>query len=92
MKIFLFFIGITCSLISYSQYQIGHTTFTFNDPLRTGGFGSGGGVGRQIQTEIYYPANTSGDNVSLASGRFPVITFGHGFAMAWSAYATIWQH
>ena len=92
LKIFLFFIGITCSLISYSQYQIGHTTFTFNDPLRTGGFGSGGGVGRQIQTEIYYPANTSGDNVSVASGRFPVITFGHGFAMAWSAYATIWQH
>ena len=92
LKIFLFFIGITCSLISYSQYQIGHTTITFNDPLRTGGFGSGGGAGRQIQTEIYYPANTSGDNVSLASGRFPVITFGHGFAMAWSAYATIWQH
>jgi len=92
LKIFLFFIGITCSLISYSQYQIGHTTFTFNDPLRTGGFGSGGGVGRQIQTEIYYPANTSGDNVSVASGRFPVITFGHGFAMAWSAYTTIWQH
>ena len=92
LKIFLFFIGITCSIITYSQYQIGHTTITFNDPLRTGGFGSGGGIGRQIQTEIYYPANTSGDNVSVASGRFPVITFGHGFAMAWSAYATIWQH
>lgn len=92
LKLFLFFIGITCSLITYSQYQIGHTTITFNDPLRTGGFGSGGGAGRQIQTEIYYPANTSGDTVSIASGRFPVITFGHGFAMAWSAYTNIWQH
>ena len=75
-----------------AQYQVGHTTITFNDPARTGGFGSGGGSGRQIQTEIYYPANTSGDNVAVASGQFPVITFGHGFAMSWDAYTNIWQH
>jgi hypothetical protein len=37
---------------SFSQYQIGHTTPIFNDPARTGGFESGGGSGRQIQTEI----------------------------------------
>jgi dienelactone hydrolase len=76
---------------SFAQYQVGHTTITFNDPARTGGFGSGGGTGRQIQTEIYYPANTAGDNVATASGQFPVITFGHGFAMAWDAYTNIWQ-
>ncbi len=75
-----------------AQYQVGHTTITFNDPARTGGYGSGGGSGRQIQTEIYYPANTSGDNVAVASGQFPVITFGHGFAMSWDAYTNIWQH
>lgn len=75
-----------------AQYQIGHTTITFNDPARTGGFGSGGGTGRQIQTEIYYPASTTGDNVTVASGQFPVITFGHGFAMSWDAYTNIWQH
>lgn len=75
-----------------AQYQVGHTIITFNDPARTGGFGSGGGAGRQIQTEIYYPANTSGDNVAVASGQFPVITFGHGFAMSWDAYTNIWQH
>ena len=75
-----------------AQYQVGHTTITFNDPARTGGFGSGGGAGRQIQTEIYYPASTAGDNVAVASGQFPVITFGHGFAMSWDAYSNIWQH
>jgi predicted dienelactone hydrolase len=75
-----------------AQYQVGHTTITFNDPARTGGFGSGGGAGRQIQTEVYYPSTTAGDNVAVASGKFPVITFGHGFAMAWDAYTNIWQH
>ena len=87
------FLLITCSFTFaiFSQYQVGHTTITFNDPARTGGTGSGGGPGRQIQTEIYYPAATAGDNVALASGQFPVITFGHGFAMSWDAYTNIWQ-
>ena len=92
MRFFIFLIVFTCSLKFSAQYQVGHTTITFNDPARTGGFGSGGGAGRQIQTEIYYPANTSGDNVAVASGQFPVITFGHGFAMSWDAYTNIWQH
>jgi dienelactone hydrolase len=30
--------------------------------------------------------------VAVASGQFPVITFGHGFAMSWDAYTNIWQH
>lgn len=72
--------------------QVGHTTFTFNDPTRTGGFGSGGGSGRQIQTEIYYPAATTGDNVAIIPGEYPVIVFGHGFVMSWDAYANIWEH
>lgn len=74
-----------------AQFEIGHTTLTFNDPTRTGGFGSGGGAGRQIQTEIYYPADLAGDDVSLSSGQFPVIVFGHGFAMSWDAYEDIWS-
>jgi dienelactone hydrolase len=75
-----------------AQYAIGHTTITFNDPSRSGGFGTGGGPGRQIQTEIYYPATTAGDNTPVASGTFPVIVFGHGFAMSWDAYQNIWEH
>lgn len=92
MKLFLFLSFFMATQWTVAQYQVGHTTITFNDPARTGGFGSGGGAGRQIQTEIYYPASTAGDNVSVASGQFPVITFGHGFAMSWDAYANIWQH
>jgi len=84
--------AICGSLISYSQFNIGHTTITFNDPSRTGGYGSGGGAGRQIQTEIYYPAATTGDNTAISSGNFPIIVFGHGFAMAWDAYQNIWEH
>jgi dienelactone hydrolase len=77
----------------FSQYQIGHTTVTFNDPTRNGGFGSGGGPGRQIQTEVYYPTYTAGENTPVATfPDFPVIVFGHGFAMGWDAYENIWEH
>ena len=77
----------------FSQYQIGHTTLTFNDPTRNGGFGSGGGPGRQIQTEVYYPTYTAGENTPVATfPDFPVIVFGHGFAMGWDAYENIWEH
>lgn len=82
---------ILFSQMLFAQFQVGHTTITFNDASRTGGFGSGGGPGRQIQSEIYYPATTAGENVSLASGEFPVIVFGHGFAMGWDSYDNIWN-
>lgn len=78
--------------VSLAQtFPIGHTTITFNDPTRTGGFGSGGGTGRQIQSEIYYPGTTSGEDVNVASGTFPVLIVGHGFVMAWDAYQNIWE-
>jgi dienelactone hydrolase len=80
------------SLFSVAQYSIGHTTFTFNDPNRSGGFGSGGGPGRQIQTELYYPANSAGVNAQAADGQFPVFVVGHGFVMTWDVYANIWQY
>jgi dienelactone hydrolase len=78
--------------VSHAQISIGHTTLTFNDPTRSGGYGSGGGPGRQIQTEIYYPATSAGTSTPVASGEFPVIVFGHGFAMNWDAYSNIWEH
>lgn len=83
-----------CSLLltfSAAYGQIGHTTITFNDPDRSGGFGDGGGPGRQIQTEIYYPADVSGDDVEVSEGTYPVVVFGHGFVMAWDAYQNIWE-
>lgn len=91
MKNYFFLIFCFFGLTALAQpYELGHTTITFNDPTRTGGFGSGGGTGRQIQTEIYYPADVAGDDVAVAESTFPVIVFGHGFAMTWSAYENIW--
>lgn len=93
MKITLLFVLTILPYWIFSQFAIGHSTITFNDPTRTGGFGSGGGPGRQIQTEIYYPSYTAGENTPVATfPQFPVIVFGHGFAMGWDAYSNIWQH
>jgi dienelactone hydrolase len=83
---------ISLPLIITAQYSVGKRTITFNDPTRSGGFGSGGGPGRQIQTEIYYPATAAGNNTPVANGQFPVITFGHGFVMSWDAYQNIWEY
>lgn len=91
MKSKLLLFMFSWPMIAFSQFSIGHTTITFNDPARTGGTGSGGGAGRQIQTEIYYPASTAGVDVSVSNGNFPIITFGHGFAMTWDAYQNIWE-
>jgi dienelactone hydrolase len=78
------------SCFTMHAQQVGTTTITFNDPARSGGFGSGGGPGRQIQTEIYYPASTAGVDVSITSGEYPIVVFGHGFVMSWDAYENVW--
>lgn len=91
MKSILFLV-LFLAQFCHAQVSIGHTILTFNDPTRAGGVGSGGGAGRQIQTEIYYPATTAGTSTPVASGEFPIIVFGHGFAMTWDAYSNIWEH
>ena len=63
-------------------YQTGQTTITFTDPDRNN---------RSIPTQIFYPASTGGSNVPVAAGEFPVIAFGHGFVMVYSAYEYLWQ-
>jgi dienelactone hydrolase len=90
MKVLLAVLVAVYAFTSFAQFSVGHTTITFNDPTRTGGFGSGGGTGRQIQTEIYYPASSEGTDVAVASGNHPVIVFGHGFAMVWDSYDNFW--
>lgn len=87
MRLSLLFLG---SLLCVWA-QIGQRTFTFNDPSRTGGFGSGGGPGRQIQTEVYYPATSDGTNTPIRPGSYPVVVIGHGFVMVWSAYQNLWE-
>ncbi|MGV3611213.1 MAG: T9SS type A sorting domain-containing protein [Fluviicola sp.] len=93
MKTTLLLLSLFLSGIGFSQpYLIGHRTITFNDASRTGGFGSGGGAGRQIQSEIYYPATTAGNDVAISNGQFPFIVFGHGFVMTWDAYQNFIDH
>jgi pimeloyl-ACP methyl ester carboxylesterase len=78
-------LAITCLLpvLSYPQaWNIGNTSITFSDPDRNN---------RSIPTQIFYPANTNGNNVPLADGQFPVIVFGHGFVMVYSAYQFLWE-
>src|ERR1035437_6559267 len=68
---------------SYAQtFRVGHKSQAFIDASRSN---------RNITSEIYYPANTTGDNVPIASGQFPVVVFGHGFIIVWSAYDSIWN-
>ncbi len=83
MKYLFLLLISNCFLQLNAQYQIGHTTITYIDASRSN---------RSIATEIYYPALTAGNNTTAASGQFPVIVFGHGFVMAWSAYQNIWEH
>ncbi len=78
--IFIFYLLLGCSQ-GYAQ-QVGHATITFVDPLRNN---------RQIVTEVYYPATAAGNNTPIAPGAFPLISFGHGFVMAWSAYQNFWD-
>ena len=62
------------------SFEIGHTSMVFHDNARN----------RDITTEIYYPANLSGDDEPISMGEFPVLIFGHGFLMSWDAYENFW--
>lgn len=72
----LLLLGFQC--VVAQPFAVGHQSVTFNDPARS----------RNIAVELYYPADTAGDNVAMASGTdlFPVIAFGHGFVMTVDAY------
>jgi len=80
-KIVLLTLSLICCLKLNAQF-VGHTTVTFVDSSRNN---------RPIATEIYYPAITAGNNTPIAAGVFPLISFGHGFVMTWSAYQNIWE-
>ncbi|MBK9483470.1 MAG: dienelactone hydrolase family protein [Bacteroidetes bacterium] len=80
-KIILLTLSLICCLKLNAQF-VGHTTVTFVDSSRNN---------RPIATEIYYPAITAGNNTPIAAGVFPLISFGHGFVMTWSAYQNIWE-
>ena len=78
------FISFLLAVISTSAiaqtYLKGRQVLSIADPARSN---------RQVNTEIYYPADISGNNVPVAAGtgKFPVVVFGHGFVIPVSSYA-----
>lgn len=97
MKQYITLLFTCISLFASAQvYFVGHASVNFKDAARTGGYSINGGTafptggtGRNIGTEIYYPATSAGDNTPFAAGQFPVVVFGHGFAMGWDSYKTL---
>ena len=96
MKKLLLLILISKTVSYYAQFSVGRMSVNFKDQSRTGGYTISGGItmpgtGRTIGSEIYYPATTSGTNVTVAAGQFPVVVFGHGFVMTWDSYDNIYN-
>lgn len=56
--------------------------------LRTLNLIDGSRNNRVISTDIYYPAQSSGNNTALVIGnnKFPVVVFGHGFSIQNNSY------
>lgn len=74
-----FIVGIS---VAVAQYPIGTRAFSFTDAARSN---------RTVDGQVYYPAVSAGTNTAVASGQFPLIVFGHGFAMQYSEYKSIWD-
>lgn len=81
LKIYLALLGLLFISPGLSQpFNIGHTSIVFHDDIRN----------RDINTEIYYPADNFGENEPVSIGNFPVLVFGHGFLMGWDSYQNFW--
>ena len=82
--VLLFTVCLYCFGAIAQPYHVGHRTINFTDTNRS----------RAIQTEVYYPADTDGDNVTITqlnTDKFPLVIFGHGFVVTWDAYTTLWN-
>ncbi len=80
MRLFLLvMLSVSAQFLKSQTYLIGHRSAIYIDAARSN---------RVVNTELYYPANTAGDGVPIASGteKFPVLVFGHGFVMTYNAY------
>lgn len=73
---------VICCGLRAQTFAIGHVQTTYTDAAR---------ANRSVPAEICYPAQTAGESVPCAADTFPLVVFGHGFVMTWSAYQNIWQ-
>jgi hypothetical protein len=77
---FLFFFLLSFQILQAQNFAIGHRTETLIDASRNN---------REIPVEVYYPALITGDDAAFATGAFPLVSFGHGFAMGVDVYTNI---
>ncbi len=86
LPIALLFGALTClcSGSAAAQSAIGQLNVSWNDPDQGG---------KAVTALVFYPADTAGNGVPVASGdeTFPVLSFGHGFQMQATVYAYLWQ-
>lgn len=81
-KTILFLVFVFLFQLMFAQYEIGTTTITFIDESRSD---------REIETKVFYPADNAGADMPVADGEFPLLVFGHGFAMVYEAYSNLWD-
>lgn len=82
-KYIFFLTGILiCGSLRSQSYSVGHVQVTYVDAARGN---------RAVPTEIYYPSQTPGESVPCVPDTFPLVIFGHGFVMTWSAYQNVWE-
>jgi predicted dienelactone hydrolase len=60
--------------------------------FRNVSFSEQGLANNPIGARVYYPAVSAGQNVTVATGQFPVLSFGHGFNLNYLDYTQIFQH
>ncbi len=78
MRYLLFaFLAVGYFTLHAQSFPIGTQTVTYQDPARSN---------RNVQTYLYYPATSAGNGTPLATGTFPVVVIGHGFAMNYAPY------
>ncbi len=82
ISLLIVLMSLPAHLVKADEYAIGSIQQTFIDPDRGN---------RPVLTVIYYPVNDETKEV-IADGNFPLLVFGHGFVMEWSAYENLWTH
>ncbi|MBN1633034.1 MAG: T9SS type A sorting domain-containing protein [Ignavibacteria bacterium] len=70
---------------SGSFQYVGNQTITFIDSSRSD---------RSIQSLVYYPAISEGIGtaINLSGGKYPIISFGHGFTINPNVYIHLYRH
>lgn len=78
----LFLLIFSTVLLFAQNYPIGNRSITYTDAARSN---------RSVAVVVQYPATAAGTDVAFAAGTFPVVIFGHGFAMSGDNYDNIGQ-